>query len=96
MDQTQMIIDPDVLERVRVFIEGYATKQKAVLTNLNTSVRALSGDWSDERTYEEMYREVETVCKNSIELFEQMRIVYKKFYQDEIMSIKKTLASLKV
>jgi len=96
MDSDQMKIDPTVLEHIMVLIERYATNQKDVLTKLTSSMRKLSDEWDDDKTFGEMLKHIETIDKRSAEMFEQMRVVYKKFYNDEMLDIRKNLASLKV
>ena len=96
MDSDQMKIDPTVLEHIMVLIERYATNQKGVLTKLTLSMRKLSDEWDDDKTFGEMLKHIETIDKRSAEMFEQMRVAYKKFYYDEMLDIRKNLASLKV
>lgn len=96
MGSDQMKIDPTVLEHIMVLIERYATNQKDVLTKLTSSMRKLSDEWDDDKTFGEMLKHIETIDKRSDEMFEQMRVVYKKFYYDEMLDIRKNLSSLKV
>ena len=96
MEQDQMKIDPNVLEYIMVLIERYTSKQKDTLTRYNSSMKGLSHDWDDERTFGEMLKHIEVICKRSIEMLEQMRVVYKKFFYDEVLDIRKNLGSYKV
>ena len=73
MDSDQMKIDPTVLEHIMVLIERYATNQKDVLTKLTSSMRKLSDEWDDDKTFGEMLKHIETIDKRSAEMFEQMR-----------------------
>lgn len=91
-----MKIDPITLERIRQLIERYTSDQKEVLTELLSSMRKLSEEWDDKRSFGEMMKHIEAVSKRSIEMFEQIRIIYKKFYYDEILDIKKNLAALRM
>lgn len=96
MDAEQMKIDPKILEYVMVLIEGYVSKQKDVLLKLSSSMRKLSDDWDDDRSFGEMLKHLESIDKRAVEMLEQIRVVYKKFYYDEVLDIRKNLASLKV
>lgn len=96
MDREQMKIDPNALEQIMALIESYTSKQKKVLADLTSSIKKLSGEWDDDKGFGEMFRHLEAVDKRAIEVFEQIRVVYKRFYYDEVLDIRKNLASLKV
>lgn len=96
MDFEQMKIDPNELERIMELIESYTVKQKKVLEDMISSMKKLSYEWDDDKGFGEMLRHIETVDKRAIEVFEQIRVVYKRFYYDEVLDIRKNLASLKV
>ena len=48
------------------------------------------------KTFGEMFEYLKSTNSKSIEMLESIRVNYKKFYESEILNIKKTLASLKV
>lgn len=96
MNEDQMKIDPVILERIVVLIDKYAVEQKAILSKLTSDMKNLSHDWDDKKTFEEMFEYLKSTNSKSIEMIESIRVNYKKFYESEILNIKKTLASLKV
>lgn len=96
MEQDQMKIDPNVLELFISFIERYATDQEAILNNYISKMKNLYNDWNDPKGYVEMMKNLEQMNKRSIQVIEQIRITYKKFYYDEVLDIRKNLNSIKV
>ena len=93
MFSDQVKIDPVVLEEITVLIDGYAEKQKDLLNKLTTSVYKLSDEWDDSKSFGDLYKHLETINKRSVEMFEQIKIIYKKFYYDEVLNIRKNLKS---
>lgn len=96
MEQDQMKIDPNVLELFISFIERYAIDQEAILNNYISKMKNLYNDWNDPKGYVEMMKNLEQMNKRSIQVIEQIRITYKKFYYDEVLDIRKNLNSIKV
>ena len=96
MEQDQMKIDPNVLELFISFIERYAIDQEAILSNYISKMKNLYNDWDDPKGYVEMMKNLEQMNKRSIQVIEQIRMTYKKFYYDEVLDIRKNLNSIKV
>ncbi len=96
MNENQLKIDPIILERIIRIIDNYVDQQNQVLLNLTLSIKKLSDDWDDEKTFGEMFEYLKSINSKSAETFEFIRDVYKKFYRSEILSIKKVLSTLKV
>lgn len=96
MEQDQMKIDPNVLELFISFIERYAIDQEAILNNYISKMKNLYNDWNDPKGYVEMMKNLEQMNKRSIQVIEQIRMTYKKFYYDEVLDIRKNLNSIKV
>jgi oligoendopeptidase F len=96
MEQDQMKIDPNVLELFISFIERYAIDQEAILNNYISKMKNLYNDWDDPKGYVEMMKNLEQMNKRSIQVIEQIRMTYKKFYYDEVLDIRKNLNSIKV
>lgn len=96
MNEDQMKIDPVILERIVILIEKYTVEQKAILSKLTSDMKNLSQDRDDKKTFGEMFEYLKGTNSKSIEMLESIRVNYKKFYESEILNIKKTLASLKV
>lgn len=96
MNSDQMKIDPIILENIIKYIDDYVNEQKEILTKLTESMHNISQEWEDERTFDEMFEYLKDIDSKSIEMFEEIRVIYKKFFNDEILDIKKVLGSLKV
>lgn len=96
MNEDQMKIDPVILERIVILIEKYTVEQKAILSKLTSDMKNLSQNRDDKKTFGEMFEYLKSTNSKSIEMLESIRVNYKKFYESEILNIKKTLASLKV
>ena len=96
MAQDQIKIDPVVLENIIAIIDRYVSNQVEKLNNLLSQMKTLSYDWQDEKTYGDMMKQMETVIKRACDMFEQMRMTYKKFFYNEVLDIRRILESLKV
>lgn len=94
MEQDQLQLSLQVLQYIISLIEKYTLRQTEKLKELSNSFSKLGQEWIDDKSFGELNSFVASTTKNCIEAFEQMNTVYKKFYLDTILDIRKNLSTI--